>query len=98
MLFLKMQPTVWHLVPPLINFVTHSPDVLPEDFAETHTVVCGAASLGDKLITKFQNKFKGVLLCEGFGLTEMSPCTHMIPVVNHKAGKWGEFESKRWSS
>lgn len=89
-------PTMLQLVPPLISFLGHHPDVKLEAFDRLHTMFCGAAPLGQAAATRLierLNKYD-LLLQEGFGMTETSPVTHMSPVLNNKIGSCGEPVSR----
>ena len=66
--FIEMlQPTMLQLVPPLISFLGHHPDVKLEAFDRLHTLFCGAAPLGQAAATRVIERFNkyDLLLQEG---------------------------------
>jgi len=89
-------PTMMHLVPPLISFLGHYPDVKLDAFNRLHTIFCGAAPLGQAAATRLIDRLSkyDLLLQEGYGMTETSPVTHMSPIKNNKIGSMGEPVSR----
>jgi len=89
-------PTMLQLVPPLISFLGHHPEVKLEAFDRLHTLFCGAAPLGQAAATRVIERFNkyDLLLQEGYGMTETSPVTHMSPIMNNKIGSCGEPVSR----
>ncbi|XP_043201768.1 4-coumarate--CoA ligase 1-like [Amphibalanus amphitrite] len=70
----KHQPSHLHLVPPLVTFLTNSPDVDTTTLQSVKVVVCAAAPLGKQLQKRFCQKTDGKFnFIEGFGMTETSP-------------------------
>ncbi|KAL1505553.1 hypothetical protein ABEB36_005095 [Hypothenemus hampei] len=64
--------------PPLILFMTHSPEIKKEYFKHLRTVLSGAAPLGAKDEEQFRNKAgEQVAILQGYGLTETSPVISM---------------------
>lgn len=47
-----LQPTIVHMVPPLVTFLGHNNDWDKKAFHRTHTMPCGAAPLGAAATTK----------------------------------------------
>jgi len=90
------QPTMLHLVPPLVSFLGHNNDWKKEAFHRMHTVFCGAAPLGAAAATKLMDRLdvQGLILQEGFGMTETSPVSHMGPMSGNKIGSCGEAVSR----
>jgi acyl-CoA synthetase (AMP-forming)/AMP-acid ligase II len=73
------QPTILHLVTPLIAFLVNSPLVTKDDFKSINTVFGGAAPIGSTLIGRlFKKADKVMSFQEGYGMTEMSPCNKSI--------------------
>jgi len=64
------------LVPPLVNFLNSSPITEKYDFSSVKYVVVGAAPLSAESEYRFVQKFPGVTLRQGFGMSEASPVTH----------------------
>jgi len=91
-----LQPTVLHLVPPLVSFLGHNKDWKKDAFHRLHTICCGAAPLGAAAATKLMDRLNldGCVLQEGFGMTESSPVSHMGPIKNYKIGSCGEVVSR----
>lgn len=85
-------PTLLHLVPPLVSFLGHRPDLKLDSFHRLHTVFCGAAPLGPSAATKLMERLGkyDLLMQEGYGMTETSPVTHMSPITNFQIGSFGE--------
>ena len=52
LILIKLQPTMLQLVPPLVSFIGHRPDLKLEAFHRLHTVFCGAAPLGPTAASK----------------------------------------------
>ena len=61
----EYKPTVMHVVPPLIGFYVHHPDVQPRHVQDLKTVIVAAASLGPTLTKQFKAKVPHCLLREG---------------------------------
>ena len=45
-----------HLVPPLVSFLGHRPDLKLEAFHRLHTLFCGAAPLGPTAATRLTER------------------------------------------
>lgn len=89
-------PTMLQLVPPLVSFLGHRPDLKLEAFHRLHTVFCGAAPLGPAAANKLMDRLgrRDILMQEGYGMTESSPVTHMSPIINNQIGSFGEPVSR----
>lgn len=92
----QQHPTMLQLVPPLVSFLGHRPDLKLEAFHRLHTIFCGAAPLGPAAASKLIERLgkHDLLMQEGYGMTESSPVTHMSPIVNNKIGSFGEPVSR----
>jgi acyl-CoA synthetase (AMP-forming)/AMP-acid ligase II len=69
--------TMMPLVPPAMNAMTHAAEA--GEFPARHNlrwVKCGAAPLAGDVARRFTEK-TGVLVCQGYGMTEASPVTHV---------------------
>jgi hypothetical protein len=55
------------LVPPLVSFLGHRPDLKLEAFHRLHTVFCGAAPLGPAAANKLMDRLgrRDILMQEG---------------------------------
>ncbi len=82
-LFLKtvatMRPTMLFIVPPVAAFLARHPAVLTVPWDSVRMAVSGAAPLdgpvGDALHARL-----GCRVVQGYGMTELSPVTHVIPL------------------
>ncbi|ODM98582.1 4-coumarate--CoA ligase 2 [Orchesella cincta] len=86
------KPKCVHLVPPLIAFMANSPDVTKNEFVSIRAIMGGAAPIGEALITRLLEKAgKYFFFQEGYGMTEMSPVSHILPgyTKNTKIGSTG---------
>ncbi len=81
--------TVFIGIPSMYGAMLNAKGGTPEDFASMRLMVSGAEPLPDATFDRFLEKF-GVRICEGFGMTELSPATHVsLPTCNkrHSVGK-----------
>lgn len=62
-------------IPSMYNALAMSKDASPEDVAHMRLLVSGGEPLPDAVLERFEEKF-GKTICEGYGMTEMSPATH----------------------
>lgn len=88
------EPTILHLVPPLMNMLAASPEYGQKEFEKIHTIVGGAAPIGPALIEKLLQKAgKYFLFQEAYGLTELSPLATIISpdTKNSKVGSCGRL-------
>ena len=68
-----------HLVPPLVLFLAKHPLVDKYDLSSLQEILTGAAPLGGEMVTAAVSRIKCRLIRQGYGLTETSPVTHMMP-------------------
>lgn len=69
--------TVAHVAPPLVQFLAKHPVVekaLP--FSNLKEILCGAAPLGGELTTAAEERLE-VKIRQGYGMTELSPVSHI---------------------
>jgi len=81
--------TVFIGIPSMYGALVNAKGGQPEDFASMRLMVSGAEPLPEATFERFREKF-GVNICEGFGMTELSPATHVsLPTCNklHSVGK-----------
>lgn len=81
--------TVFIGIPSMYGALVNAKGGSPEDFASMRLMVSGAEPLPDATFERFREKF-GVKICEGFGMTELSPATHVsLPTCNkrHSVGR-----------
>lgn len=67
-----------HLAPPMVLQLISSPDVDRFDLSSLRWAISGAAPLDAELATRFETRF-GIPIAQGYGMTEASPGTHLIP-------------------
>jgi len=66
-------------VPTLFNAMINFPEIKKFDLNSIKACLSGAAPLALETILGFKD-LTGIMLLEAYGLTETSPCTHIIPV------------------
>jgi acyl-CoA synthetase (AMP-forming)/AMP-acid ligase II len=82
--------TIAHVAPPLVNFLAKSPAVeqaLP--LPHLRELFCGAAPLGDDLAKAAKERLNLQFVRQGYGMTEMSPASHVGPRSKPKGGSIG---------
>ena len=84
----KHQVTRAHLVPPIVLALAKHPVVDKYNLSALRTIVSGAAPLGAELAGACTARL-GCLMKQGYGLTETSPVTHIIPEDGPRAGAVG---------
>ncbi|MGH2734424.1 MAG: AMP-binding protein, partial [Actinomycetota bacterium] len=67
-----------YLVPPIVLGLTKHPIVDQYDLSSLRLIMSGAAPLGSELATACGDRV-GCYVMQGYGLTETSPVTHVIP-------------------
>ncbi|MEM1071837.1 MAG: AMP-binding protein [Planctomycetota bacterium] len=70
-------------IPSMYNALAQSKSATPEDLASIRLMVSGGEPLPDAVFEAFQDKF-GKTICEGYGMTEMSPATHCATLGSQK--------------
>ncbi|MGB8511171.1 MAG: 4-coumarate--CoA ligase family protein [Pyrinomonadaceae bacterium] len=70
--------TMAHVVPPLVLALAKNPVVDEYDLSSVKTLFSAAAPLGAQLANECGARLK-CHVKQGYGMTEMSPATHMIP-------------------
>ncbi len=78
--FLKFKPTFIPMVPTMYIGMLNHPGIDKLDLTRIAGCFSGSASLPVEVIRKFEDK-SGVVICEGFGMTESSPVTHINPLI-----------------
>lgn len=74
-LFREHRPTLFMGVPSMYNALMSVKQAKPEDFAELRLAVSGGEPLPQAIAEKMRERF-GVVINEGYGLTETSPVTN----------------------
>lgn len=75
----KRRVTIAPLVPALFNAINQFPGVDKRDLSSVKICVSGSAPLSVDVQQRFE-ALTGGKICEGFGLTETSPITHINPL------------------
>jgi len=75
----KRRVTIAPLVPALFNAINQFPHVQRHDLSSVKVCVSGSAPLSVDVQQRFEG-LTGGKICEGFGLTETSPITHINPL------------------
>jgi len=75
----KRRVTIAPLVPALFNAINQFPGVARRNLSSVKVCVSGSAPLSVDVQQRFES-LTGGKICEGFGLTETSPITHINPL------------------
>ncbi|MCP4133448.1 MAG: long-chain fatty acid--CoA ligase [bacterium] len=81
--FKKFKPTYAPMVPTMYIGLVNSPNIEKVDMTCINACFSGSAPIPVEIIKEFEKK-TGALICEGFGMTESSPVTHINPFVQGK--------------
>ncbi len=79
----KRRVTIAPLVPALINAINQLPGIERRDLSSVKVCVSGSAPLSVDVQQRFET-LTGGKICEGFGLTETSPVTHINPLQGRR--------------
>jgi len=66
-----------HFAPPVVLALAHSSDVAEYDLSSMTIALSGAAPLDEEAVARAQDR-TGVVIRQGYGMTEASPGTHMV--------------------
>jgi 4-coumarate--CoA ligase len=80
--------TVAYLVPPIVLALAKQPIVSDYDLSSLRVVMSGAAPLGAELADEAAARI-GASVFQGYGMTELSPVTHLCPLDDARAGSIG---------
>ncbi|HWF74048.1 MAG TPA: 4-coumarate--CoA ligase family protein [Solirubrobacteraceae bacterium] len=75
------------VVPPIALALAKHPAVADRDLSALEHIGCGAAPLGAEIAAEVQARI-GCSVTQGYGMTEASPVTHLVPAFS-TAGKSG---------
>lgn len=81
--------TVAHIAPPLAQFLAKSPTVKVQSVPKLKELFCAAAPLGPELTADLLARFPGVVVRQGYGMTELSPISHVDHFHGAKTGSIG---------
>jgi len=73
------RPAILFIVPPVAAFLAKHPAVASADLSSLKLIVSGAAPLDGPVGKALQSRL-GVRVVQGYGMTELSPVTHVIPL------------------
>ena len=80
--------SILYVVPPIALGLAKHPAVEDSDLSSVRMIMSGAAPLGDEL-AKAVAKRTGAPTIQGYGMTELSPVSHVAPVDSQKGGSIG---------
>ena len=70
-----------HVVPPVVLFLAKHPSVDKYDTSSIDMIMSGAAPLGGEIVKAARDRLGCRLVRQGYGLTECSPVTHIVPEI-----------------
>jgi acyl-CoA synthetase (AMP-forming)/AMP-acid ligase II len=71
--------TKLHVAPPVVLALANAPQVAGRDFSKLELVMSGAAPMDEDLAARAGERV-GALVRQGYGMTELSPVSHMTPL------------------
>jgi acyl-CoA synthetase (AMP-forming)/AMP-acid ligase II len=80
--------TLAYVVPPIALGLAKHPAVEGRDLTSLKMIMSGAAPLGEELARKVADRV-GVSTIQGYGMTELSPVSHVAPPGDEKVGTIG---------
>lgn len=80
--------TMAYVVPPIALALAKHPAVEGKDLSSLRMIMSGAAPLGDELAKAVADRV-GVPTIQGYGMTELSPVSHVAPIDSPKGGSIG---------
>jgi acyl-CoA synthetase (AMP-forming)/AMP-acid ligase II len=80
--------TIVYIVPPIALALAKHPAVEGRDLSSLRMIMSGAAPLGDELARTVAERV-GVPTIQGYGMTELSPVSHVAPIDSQKGGSIG---------
>ncbi|MEJ2157080.1 MAG: long-chain fatty acid--CoA ligase [Desulfobacteraceae bacterium] len=86
----KYRPTFAPLVPTMYIGILQHPDIEKADMTSIKGCFSGSAPLPVEVIKEFESR-TGALICEGYGLTESCPVTHVNPFGSESRRKVGSI-------
>jgi 4-coumarate--CoA ligase len=84
----KYRVTHYYAVPPMVLALAKQPAVENYDLSSLEMVVSGAAPLGAELAAEASERI-GCQVVQAYGMTEMSPVSHLTPPGQYRAGSVG---------
>ncbi len=86
--FGRYRPTVFLTVPPILSELCLHPGVPAMDWSRMRLVNTGGAPVAPEIQERFR-RLTGVSVIQGYGLTESSPTTHVVPLDGIRSGTIG---------
>jgi len=80
--------TIYIAIPSMYAALLNIKDAGPEDLASVRLPLSGGEPLPEDTWTRFKDRF-GLGICEGYGMTETSPVTHVLLPSEHRKGSVG---------
>ena len=77
----KYRINIAHVVPPVVLFLAKHPSVDKYDTSSIDMIMSGAAPLGGEIVKAARDRLGCRLVRQGYGLTECSPVTHIVPEI-----------------
>lgn len=77
------RPTIFVAIPSMFGALLSVKDAQAEDFASLRLVVSGGEPLSDAVASRFRERF-GVVINEGYGLTETAPVTNLCRPAEYR--------------
>jgi len=77
-----------YIVPPVALALAKHPAVEAHDLGSVTRIMCGAAPLGGELGDQCATRI-GAVMTQGYGMTELSPVSHVTPLEAPRAGASG---------
>jgi len=78
-----------HVVPPVALALAKNPLCNNFDLSSVKVLFCGAAPLGASLEHEIITKYPNLKVKQAYGMTELSPATHIVPSYGIKSGSVG---------
>lgn len=87
-LFKAHRPTAFMAIPSMYNALMTVKGAKPEDFASIRVAISGGEPLPAPIADGFRERYS-IEICEGYGMTETSPVTHVRQPDDQAAGTVG---------
>ncbi len=84
----RYEITQFYVVPPIVLGMAKSPLLDNYNVTSLRKMFCGAAPLGAELSDEAQKRI-GCAVVQGYGMTELSPVSHLTPGFDSKPGSSG---------
>ncbi len=85
----EQKPTVMLAIPSMFNAILNAKSAMPSDFDSVRLALSGGEALPDAVYEGFKEKL-GMVILEGYGLTETSPVTNLCRPEEQRRGTVGK--------